>query len=191
FCQKYVAVGNGWEEVSPGYYVCANAVPCSVVLQQWGSSSGSGQQACVYQGTQITPLACMYFLCKHYISDLYYDPANATALIFGTYTQVSLAPGNIKIAFDTPSKALNPGPTSACNGNIPTWITNQIFGALYNILQYYNNHDCKGGNLGLTVENGILYVNGSCSTLKVNGEEPLCKVLIQMPYSIIAQPPAP
>jgi len=182
FCTKYEDIGNGLVQASPGYYVCSNAVPCSVVLQLYGGPSSQ----CQYQGYTITPLDCMYIECQHYIDDLYYSPAQATSYVFGNYsstTSFNVASGQAEIHISSPSQILNPGP-SQCSAQLPTWITNQVFGALLKIINYYNT--ANGCNLNLTVSNGILTVTGNCATLGINNNVngmPLCQFLLQIPYS--------
>jgi hypothetical protein len=182
FCTKYENIGNGLVEVSPGYYVCSNAVPCSIVLQLYGGSSSQ----CQYEGFSITPLDCMYLECQNYIDNLYYDPLTATSYVFGNYsstTSFNIAPGQSNIQISSPSQILNPGPEQ-CSAQLPTWITNQVFGALLNIINYYDNAD--NCNLNLTVNNGILTVTGNCTALNINNNVngmPLCQFLLQLPYS--------
>jgi len=182
FCTKYENIGNGLVQTSPGYYVCSNAVPCTVVLQLYGGSSSQ----CQYQGFSISPLDCMYLECQNYIDNLYYSPLQATSYIFGNYsstTYFNVTSGQENIQISSPSSILNPGP-SQCSAQLPTWITNQVFGALLDIANYYNTAD--GCNLNLTVSNGILMVTGNCTALgidnNVNGM-PLCQFLMQVPYS--------
>jgi len=182
FCTKYQDIGNGIVQTSPGYYVCSNAVPCSVVLQLYGGPSSQ----CQYQGYTITPLDCMYIECQHYIDDLYYSPAQATSYVFGNYsstTSFNITSGQAEIHISSPSQILNPGP-SQCSAQLPTWITNQVFSALLKIINYYNT--ANGCNLNLTVSNGILTVTGNCVTLGINNNAngiPLCQFLLQVPYS--------
>jgi len=182
FCTKYENIGNGLVEPSPGYYVCSNAVPCSVVLQLYGGSSSQ----CQYEGFTITPLDCMYLECQNYIDNLYYDPLTATSYVFGNYsstTYFNASTGQANIQISSPSKILNPGPVQ-CSAQLPTWITNQVFGALLKVINYYNTAD--NCNLNLTVSNGILIVNGNCTALGINNNVngmPLCQFLLQVPYS--------
>jgi hypothetical protein len=182
FCTKYENIGNGLTEVSPGYYVCSNAVPCSIVLQLYGGPSSQ----CQYEGFSITPLDCMYLECQNYIDNLYYDPLTATSYVFGNYsptTSFNVAPGQSNIQISSPSQILNPGPVQ-CSAQLPTWITNQVFGALLNIINYYDNAD--NCNLNLTVNNGVLTVTGNCTALNINNNingMPLCQFLLQVPYS--------
>jgi hypothetical protein len=182
FCTKYENIGNGLVQTSPGYYVCSNAVPCSVALQLYGGSSSQ----CQYQGFSITPLDCMYLECQNYIDNLYYSPLQATSYIFGNYsstTSFNITSGQADIYISSPSSILNPGP-SQCSAQLPTWITNQVFGALLDIANYYNTAD--NCNLNLTVSNGILMVTGNCTALGINNNingMPLCQFLMQVPYS--------
>ena len=180
FCTKYEDIGNGLVEVSPGYYVCSNAVPCSVVLQLYGGSSSQ----CQYQGYTITPLDCMYIECQNYIDNLYYDPTTATSYVFGNYSSIlSSGTSGLYIQISAPSPILNPGPAQ-CSAQLPTWITNQVFGALSDIINYYDNAD--NCNLNLTVNNGVLTVTGNCTALGINNNVngmPLCQFLLQVPYS--------
>ena len=182
FCTKYENIGNGLVQTSPGYYVCSNAVPCSIVLQLYGGSSSQ----CQYQGFSISPLDCMYLECQNYIDNLYYSPLQATSYIFGNYsstTYFNVTSGQENIQISSPSSILNPGP-SQCSAQLPTWITNQVFGALLDIANYYNTAD--GCNLNLTVSNGILMVTGNCTALGINNNAngmPLCQFLTQVPYS--------
>jgi len=182
FCTKYENIGNGLVQTSPGYYVCSNAVPCSIVLQLYGGSSSQ----CQYQGFSISPLDCMYLECQNYIDNLYYSPLQATSYIFGNYsstTYFNVTSGQENIQISSPSSILNPGP-SQCSAQLPTWITNQVFGALLDIANYYNTAD--GCNLNLTVSNGILMVTGNCTALGINNNVngmPLCQFLTQVPYS--------
>ena len=182
FCTKYENIGNGLVEPSPGYYVCSNAVPCSVVLQLYGGSSSQ----CQYEGFTITPLDCMYLECQNYIDNLYYDPLTATSYVFGNYsstTYFNASTGQANIQISSPSQILNPGPVQ-CSAQLPTWITNQVFGALLKVINYYNTAD--NCNLNLTVSNGILIVNGNCTALGINNNVngmPLCQFLLQVPYS--------
>ncbi|MFP3316977.1 MAG: hypothetical protein RXN79_01045 [Candidatus Nanopusillus sp.] len=182
FCTKYENIGNGLVQTSPGYYVCLNAVPCSIVLQLYGGSSSQ----CQNQGFSISPLDCMYLECQNYIDNLYYSPLQATSYIFGNYsstTYFNVTSGQENIQISAPSSILNPGP-SQCSAQLPTWITNQVFGALLDIANYYNTAD--GCNLNLTVSNGILMVTGNCTSLGINNNVngmPLCQFLMQVPYS--------
>ena len=182
FCTKYENIGNGLVQTSPGYYVCSNAVPCSIVLQLYGGSSSQ----CQYQGFTISPLDCMYLECQNYIDNLYYSPLQATSYIFGNYSSTSyfnVTSGQENIQISSPSSILNPGP-SQCSAQLPTWITNQVFGALLDIANYYNTAD--NCNLNLTVSNGILMVTGNCTALGINNNVngmPLCQFLMQVPYS--------
>jgi hypothetical protein len=182
FCTKYENIGNGLIQPSPGYYICSNAVPCSVVLQLYGGSSSQ----CQYEGFSITPLDCMYLECQNYIDSLYYSPEQATSYVFGNYsptTSFNIAPGQSNIQISSPSPILNPGPVQ-CSAQLPTWITNQVFGALLNIINYYDNAD--NCNLNLTVNNGILTVIGNCTALNINNNVngmALCQFLLQVPYS--------
>ncbi|MFP3131723.1 MAG: hypothetical protein RXQ77_00040 [Candidatus Nanopusillus sp.] len=182
FCTKYENIGNGLVQTSPGYYVCSNAVPCSIVLQLYGGSSSQ----CQDQGFSISPLDCMYLECQNYIDNLYYSPLQATSYIFGNYsstTYFNVTSGQENIQISAPSSILNPGP-SQCSAQLPTWITNQVFGALLDIANYYNTAD--GCNLNLTVSNGILMVTGNCTELGINNNVngiPLCQFLMQVPYS--------
>jgi len=182
FCTKYENIGNGLVEVSPGYYVCSNAVPCSVALQLYGGSSSQ----CQYEGFTITPLDCMYLECQNYIDNLYYDPLAATSYVFGNYsstTYFNATTGQENIQISSPSQILNPGPVQ-CSAQLPTWITNQVFGALLKIINYYDTAD--NCNLNLTVINGALMITGNCTTLNINNNVngmPLCQFLLQVPYS--------
>jgi hypothetical protein len=182
FCTKYEDIGNGLVEVSPGYYICSNAVPCSIVLQIYGGSSSQ----CQYQGYTITPLDCMYLECQNYIDSLYYSPEQATSYVFGNYsptTYFNSTTGQANIQISSPSQILYPGPVQ-CSAQLPTWITNQVFGALLNIINYYNTAD--NCNLNLTVNNEILTVTGNCTALGINNNVngmPLCQFLLQVPYS--------
>ena len=182
FCTKYENIGNGLVQTSPGYYVCSNAVPCSIVLQLYGGSSSQ----CQNQGFSISPLDCMYLECQNYIDNLYYSPLQATSYIFGNYsstTYFNVTSGQENIQILSSSSILNPGP-SQCSAQLPTWITNQVFGALLDIANYYNTAD--GCNLNLTVSNGILMVTGNCTSLGINNNVngmPLCQFLMQVPYS--------
>jgi len=182
FCTKYEDIGNGLIESSPGYYVCLNAVPCSVVLQLYGGSSSQ----CQYEGFTITPLDCMYLECQNYIDNLYYDPLSATSYVFGNYSSTTYfnpTNGQVNIQISSPSQILNPGPVQ-CSAQLPTWITNQVFGALLKIINYYNTAD--NCNLNLTVNNGVLIVTGNCTALGINNNVnglPLCQFLLQLPYS--------
>ena len=182
FCTKYENIGNGLVQTSPGYYVCLNAVPCSIVLQLYGGSSSQ----CQNQGFSISPLDCMYLECQNYIDNLYYSPLQATSYIFGNYsstTYFNVTSGQENIQISSPSSILNPGP-SQCSAQLPTWITNQVFGALLDIANYYNTAD--GCNLNLTVGNEILMVTGNCTALGINNNVngiPLCQFLMQVPYS--------
>ena len=182
FCTKYEDIGNGLIQASPGYYICSNAVPCSVVLQLYGGSSSQ----CSYEGFSVTPLDCMYLECQNYIDNLYYNPLQATSYVFGNYsptTYFNATTGEENIQISSPSQILNPGP-SQCSAQLPTWITNQVFGALLKVINYYNTAD--GCNLNLTVSNGVLTVTGNCTTLGINDNVngiPLCQFLLQVPYS--------
>jgi len=182
FCTKYEDIGNGLVEVSPGYYICSNAVPCSVLLQLYGGPSSQ----CSYEGYTITPLDCMYLECQNYIDNLYYSPEQATSYVFGNYsstTSFNVASGQANIQISSPSSILNPGPVQ-CSAQLPTWITNQVFGALLKIINYYNTAD--GCNLNLVVNNGVLTVTGNCAALGINNNAngmPLCQFLLQVPYS--------
>jgi len=134
----------------------------------------------------ISPLDCMYLECQNYIDNLYYSPLQATSYIFGNYsstTYFNVTSGQENIQISSPSSILNPGP-SQCSAQLPTWITNQVFGALLDIANYYNTAD--GCNLNLTVSNGILMVTGNCTALGINNNVngmPLCQFLTQVPYS--------
>jgi len=182
FCTRYENIGNGIVQVSPGYYICSNAVPCSVVLQLYGGSSSQ----CEYEGFPISPLDCMYLECQYYIDQLYYSPEEATSYVFGNYSQSTSfsSTSGQKIYITSPSQILNPGPMQ-CSSQLPTWITNQVFGALLKIINYYNNAD--NCNLELTVNSGgLLIVNGNCPTLGINNNAngmPLCQFLLRLPYS--------
>jgi len=184
FCTKYEDIGNGIVQASPGYYVCSNAVPCSVVLQLYGGSSSQ----CQYEGFSITPLDCMYLECQHYIDDLYYDPLQATSYVFGNYsstTYFNATTGQENIQISSPSQILNPGPLQ-CSAQLPTWITNQVFGALLKVINYYNTANGCNLNLTVNVSTGLLIVNGNCTTLGINNNVngiPLCQFLMQVPYS--------
>jgi hypothetical protein len=182
FCTEYEDIGNGLLQKSPGYYICLNAVPCSVVLQLYGGSSNQ----CQYEGYSITPLDCMYLECQNYIDNLYYNPEQATSYVFGNYSPTTYFNPTSKqanIQISSPSTILNPGPIQ-CSAQLPTWITNQIFGALLDIINYYDTAD--NCNLNLTVNNGILTVTGNCTALDINNNAkgiPLCQFLLQVPYS--------
>jgi len=184
FCTKYEDIGNGIVQASPGYYVCSNAVPCSVVLQLYGGSSSQ----CQYEGFSITPLDCMYLECQNYIDNLYYDPLQATSYVFGNYsstTYFNATNGQENIQISSPSQILNPGPLQ-CSAQLPTWITNQVFGALLKVINYYNTANGCNLNLTVNVSTGVLIVNGNCTTLGINNNVngiPLCQFLMQVPYS--------
>jgi len=184
FCTKYEDIGNGIVQASPGYYVCSNAVPCSVVLQLYGGSSSQ----CQYEGFSITPLDCMYLECQNYIDNLYYDPLQATSYVFGNYsstTYFNATNGQENIQISSPSQILNPGPLQ-CSAQLPTWITNQVFGALLKVINYYNTANGCNLNLTVNVSTGLLIVNGNCTTLGINNNVngiPLCQFLMQVPYS--------
>jgi hypothetical protein len=184
FCTKYEDIGNGIVQASPGYYVCSNAVPCSVVLQLYGGSSSQ----CQYEGFSITPLDCMYLECQNYIDNLYYDPLQATSYVFGNYsstTYFNATTGQENIQISSPSQILNPGPLQ-CSAQLPTWITNQVFGALLKVINYYNTANGCNLNLTVNVSTGVLIVNGNCTTLGINNNVngiPLCQFLMQVPYS--------
>ncbi|BFI73460.1 hypothetical protein YN1_4470 [Nanoarchaeota archaeon] len=179
FCSKYVSIGNGIVEPQPGYYLCANSVPCSVALQLYG-----GNNQCEYQGYPVSPLDCMYLECQNYIDNLQYDSVTATSLVFGNYSPATIFNATTlqeNIYFSTPSQLLYPGP-QACSSTTPTWITNQVFLALLKVLDYYNtNYNCT---LNLNVTNEILYVVGNCPALNMNGNTPvpLCQFLLNIPY---------
>jgi len=184
FCTKYEDIGNGIVQASPGYYVCSNAVPCSVVLQLYGGSSSQ----CSYEGFTITPLDCMYLECQNYIDNLYYDPLQATSYVFGNYsstTYFNATTGQENIQISSPSQILNPGPLQ-CSAQLPTWITNQVFGALLKVINYYNTANGCNLNLTVNVSTGVLIVNGNCTTLGINNNVngiPLCQFLMEVPYS--------
>jgi hypothetical protein len=184
FCTKYEDIGNGIVQASPGYYVCSNAVPCSVVLQLYGGSSSQ----CQYEGFSITPLDCMYLECQNYIDNLYYDPLQATSYVFGNYsstTYFNATTGQENIQISSPSQILNPGPLQ-CSAQLPTWITNQVFGALLKVINYYNTANGCNLNLTVNVSTGLLIVNGNCTALGINNNVnglPLCQFLLQVPYS--------
>ena len=180
FCSKYESIGNGIVQPQPGFYLCANAVPCSVLLQLYGGSNNQ----CTYQGYTVTPLDCMYLECQNYIDNLQYDPVSATSLVFGNYSSTStfdVSSLTASFSIQNPSQILYPGPQQ-CSGTMPTWITNQVFIALLKILNYYDiNYKCS---LQLAVINNVLYVVGNCPELNMNTNGmPLCQFLLQIPYS--------
>jgi len=189
FCTRYESIGNGLVQATPGYFVCLNSVPCSVVLQLYGGPSSQ----CQYQGFPITPLACMYLTCQHYIDTLYYSPVQATSYVFGNYssaTSFNITSERAEIRISSPSQILYPGPAQ-CSAQLPTWIKNQVFIALLKILNYYNSaHGC---NLNLIVSNGILVVTGNCTALGINNNDdgmPLCQFLMRVPYNQLINIPA-
>lgn len=183
YCSQYVSIGNGYTENSPGYYLCENSVPCTIVNQLYGNSNNG--QSCSYQGYSITPLDCMYIECQYYINTLDYNANQATKYVFGQYassTEINVSNGNVELYISQPSTILYPGP-STCNGNIPTWITNQVFGALINVVNYYNQNYCAG-NLSIIVQNGEIYVNGICPSININQDQtPLCQALLDFQYN--------
>jgi hypothetical protein len=128
----------------------------------------------------------MYLECQDYVDNLYYSPEQATSYVFGNYsptTSFDVAKGQANVQISSPSPILNPGPVQ-CSAQLPTWITNQVFGALLKVINYYNTAD--NCNLNLTVSNGILIVTGNCTTLGINNNVngmPLCQFLLQVPYS--------
>ena len=189
FCTKYESIGNGLVQTSPGYFVCLNSVPCSVVLQLYGGPSSQ----CNHQGYPITPLACMYLTCQNYMYKLYYGPVQATSYVFGNYspaTSFNVETERATIYISSPSQILYPGPVQ-CSAQLPTWITNQVFLALLKVLNYYNKaHGC---NLNLIVSNGILVVTGNCTALGINDNSngmPLCQFLMRVPYNQLINIPA-
>jgi len=189
FCTRYESIGNGLSQVTPGYFVCLNSVPCSVVLQLYGGPSSQ----CQNQGYPITPLACMYLTCQHYIDVLYYSPVQATSYVFGNYsstTSFDITSERAEIHISSPSQILYPGPAQ-CSAQLPTWIKNQVFGALLKVLNYYNSaHGC---NLNLIVSNGILTVTGNCAALGISNNDkgmPLCQFLMRLPYNQLIYIPA-
>ncbi|GEM_PF-1842741 len=187
FCQRYVAIGRGFTELTSGYYVCADSVPCSVVMQQYGRDT-----ACSYKGYSLTPVYCMQIMCKYYIFDLNFDPDKATKEVFGQYSNIEFGENSISISFSNPSKILNPGPQRSCGGRIPTWIENQIFKAIKNVLNYYSTTKCDGVEFNIVIDDETRSLNveasGECKELGFTGDVnilPLCDVLTHIPEHIL------